>query len=75
MTTTFAITTLAADTANRWEIAAATTLAGAKREAARKLGGGYLHHTLAVGIAHGGDLANVQTVATRPMAGGKWSTR
>jgi len=54
------------DSATAWEPCNATTLAGAKREATRTLGGGYQHHAIHVG-AETGD-GRIQTLASKALA-------
>ncbi len=52
----------------------ATTLTGAKREAGRKLGGGYRHHMIYVGklIDAGTRNERGRPMASRPVGGGRW---
>lgn len=52
----------------------ATTLTGAKREAGRKLGGGYRHHMIYVGelIDAGTMYERGRALASRAVGGGQW---
>ena len=66
-------TVTGSDTIDYWKPLNAKTLTGAKREASRKLGDGYFHHTIYVGerLYPGHPDSPLKIVASRPMTG-RW---
>ena len=76
--TRYAMTTKGCDGISWWDECRANTLLGAKREASRVMGHGFLAHTICVGevLAYdaGGKLLDVCVVSSRAMhQGAKWN--
>ena len=59
------------DSATAWRECKATTLTTAKREATRRIGRGYLHHSIHIGVDDH-DRRPVRLVSSRWLTAGGW---